>query len=56
MRYVTTEEVASYLERRIATVEDWLPEGRLPSLRIQGLVQIPMAAIWPWQRVSESDE
>jgi hypothetical protein len=56
MRYLTVEAVGQRLERRAETVQDWLAEGRLLGLQIQDQLAVPVAAIWPYRRVSESDE
>jgi excisionase family DNA binding protein len=56
MRYVTLQEVGQVLERHTETVLEWLAQGRLPALQIQGSWLVPRAALWPFTRVSESDD
>ena len=55
--YVTLDVVAERLERHVEAIEEWVAEGRLPTLKLpNGAIVVPMAALRPRRAVRESDE
>ncbi len=55
--YFTAAEVAERLERRLETVSEYMVLGQLATVRLaNGEMCVPMDALWPRRRVSESDE
>ena len=55
--YVTLDVVAERLERHVEAIEEWVAEGRLPTIQLpSGERCVPRVALWPRRRVSESDE
>ena len=54
---LSLEAVAQQLERHVETVEEWVAEGRLPTLKLpNGVIVVPLTALPLRQRMSESDE
>lgn len=55
--YLSLDAVVEQLERHREAVDEWVAEGRLPTVRLpSGEVCVPMDALWPRRQVSESDE
>jgi hypothetical protein len=55
MRFFTVEDVGQVLERRRETIDEWLAEGRLPSLRIREHLVVPGVALWPYRQLGEEE-
>ncbi len=55
--YLDIADVAQVLEGRYDTVIEWVGMGQLMVVHLpNGDMGIPRDLIWPWRRVSESDE
>lgn len=49
-RYVNVQYVANYLNIKVSTLYAWAAEGKIPSMRIHGLIRFRLGDIETWLR------